>query len=33
MIGQPVDDLALALVAPLGTDDYNVLSHFSDQSL
>ena len=27
MIGQPVDDLALALVAPLGTDHYDVLRH------
>ena len=27
MIGQPVDDLALALIAPLGTDDDDVFCH------
>src|SRR5258706_15841703 len=27
MIGEPVDHLALALVAPLGADDYDVLGH------
>jgi hypothetical protein len=27
MIGQPVDDLAFALVAPLGADDDDVLCH------
>jgi hypothetical protein len=29
VVGQPVDDLALALVAPLGTDNHDVLCHFS----
>ena len=28
MIGQPVHDLALALVTPLGTDNHDVLCHF-----
>jgi hypothetical protein len=27
MIGEPVNDLALALVAPLGAHDYDVLGH------
>src|SRR3546814_19782553 len=26
-LGQPVDDLAFSLVAPLGADDYYVLAH------
>jgi hypothetical protein len=29
MVGQPIDDLALAFVAPLGADDHDVLCHFS----
>jgi hypothetical protein len=33
VVSQPVDNLALALITPLGAYDYNVLSHFSDQSL
>src|SRR3546814_1978658 len=28
-LGQPVDDLAFSLVAPLGADDYYVLAHFA----
>jgi hypothetical protein len=27
VVGQPVDDLTLALIAPLGTDDNDVLCH------
>ena len=27
VLGQPVDDLALALVAPLGSDDDDVFAH------
>ena len=27
MVGEPVDDLAFALVAPLGADDYDIASH------
>ena len=27
VLGQPVDDLAFSLVAPLGADDDNVLCH------
>ena len=27
VLGQPVDDLALAFVAPLGADDDDVLAH------
>src|SRR5262249_62076078 len=30
MVGEPVDDLALALVAPLGAYDYDVLAHCLD---
>jgi hypothetical protein len=29
MVGQPIDDLALAFVTPLGTDHHHVLSHFN----
>ena len=29
MIGQPVDDLAFALVTPLGADNHYVLCHFN----
>jgi len=32
VIGQPVDDLAFALIAPLSADYYNVLGHFSINS-
>jgi hypothetical protein len=27
VLGQPVDDLALAFIAPLGADDHDVLAH------
>jgi len=26
-LGQQIDNLALALIAPLGADDYDILSH------
>jgi hypothetical protein len=29
VVGEPVDHLALALVAPLGADDYDVLAHLA----
>jgi hypothetical protein len=27
VVGQPINDLALAFITPLGADYYNVLSH------
>jgi hypothetical protein len=32
VIGQPIDDLAFAFVAPLGADDYYVFCHGLNKS-
>jgi hypothetical protein len=32
VIGQPIDDFALTLVAPLSANYYDVFCHFGDQS-
>jgi len=33
VIGQPIDDLALAFITPLGTDYYYILGHYKASRL